>query len=94
MRLSTKHPVDVYRLATTTPYEQRRVKRVKTKAALGDTMQNPAEILDDSGLAAHINHARQARLRQNAAEGAAAHPDHAKEAAPGNPGAAPEQAAA
>jgi hypothetical protein len=64
IRLSTKHPVSVYSLVSDTPYEKRRVDRVARKGALGDVLQNPAETLDDSGLAWYINQRRITHARQ------------------------------
>lgn len=68
-RLSTRHAVESHTLVSDTPYEQRRARRVESKAGLLDVSQNPSEVLDDSGFARHYHGDRYTKLRQVASTG-------------------------
>jgi superfamily II DNA/RNA helicase len=70
IRLSSKHPVDVYNVVTNTPYEARRVDRVKTKGVVGDVLQHPAEVLDDTSMMKNIADARVTAARKHFEGGA------------------------
>ncbi len=70
-RLGQQHPeIDLIDLTTDSPYEARAQKRIETKYALRDILTDPAEMIDDTGLAAAFRDARK-RAAQPEAQRAA-----------------------
>lgn len=59
--------VNIHNVLADTPLDRRRKRRVEDKAVLGQTFQEPTELLDDTGLAHLLRQAREDRLNQSVA---------------------------
>jgi hypothetical protein len=64
-RLGQKHPeIDLVDLATDTPYEARAADRIQQKYALRDILTDPADLIDDTGLAGVFTRARRQAMAE------------------------------